>query len=511
MANLLIDGCLLVSACLTLPQDSRPEWLSEAHSEGHRLWVYAGHWQSSLADLTTKLTDVGIDDAEMTAKSRLAHCYGPCQWLSALSEDAEALLDTDPIGAQLLKAAGRLNGDTLILTNDTSRLRNGHPFCGEEEWQVLVKSNSSVPLIDLAVQQDRLRPGIESAVHRVLHHGRYIHGPEIELLERRLADYVGVDHCIALSSGTDGLLLAMMAYGIGPGDEVITTAFSFASTAEAILLVGASPVFVDIDAATFNIDANLIEEKLSPRTRAILPVSLYGQCADFEIIRSIAKENDLVVIEDAAQSFGATQAGVRAGGLGTIGVTSFFPAKPLGAYGDAGACFTDDEDMMVRVRQLRDHGQDSRYHHVHIGINARMSSLQAAVLLEKLSVFDEELNARQSAAYRYQTLLVQAAESYAVDLPELAPGNTSSWAQYTVQMNERNMVQAALAVRGVSSAVHYPLPIPAQPALAGVACDCPVASVVAERVLSLPMHAYLDSRTQNHIVEQLIEVLGQTP
>ena len=369
--------------------------------------------------------------------------------------------------------------------------------------------SDGIAFIDLASQQDRIRPALESALHRVLHHGRYIQGPEIDALEQRLADYVGVEHCVGVSSGTDALLIALMALGIGPGDEIITTAFSFAATAEAILLLGARPVYVDIDPVTFNIDANLIEEKINARTRAILPVGLYGQCPDFPVMRLIARQHGLALIEDAAQSFGATQDGMRSGSLGTIGATSFFPAKPLGAYGDAGACFTNDANLMTRLRELRDHGQSRRYHHVRLGINARMASIQAAVLLQKLTVFDDELAMRQRAAKCYQTLLEESASDMGMTLPVVAPGNTSSWAQYTVRIGYRDQIQAALAQRGVPTAVHYPSPIPMQPAMVDSSGQYPVSARSAQCVLSLPMHPYLDSATQQCIAEQLIQVVKE--
>ena len=273
--------------------------------------------------------------------------------------------------------------------------------------------------------------------------------------------------------------------------------------------MGARPVYVDIDPVTFNIDVRLIEEKINARTRAILPVGLYGQCPDFPVMRLIARQHGLALIEDAAQSFGATQDGMRSGSLGTIGATSFFPAKPLGAYGDAGACFTNDANLMTRLRELRDHGQSRRYHHVRLGINARMASIQAAVLLQKLTIFDDELVMRQRAAQCYQTLLEESASDMGMTLPVVAPGNTSSWAQYTVRIGHRDQIQAALAQRGVPTAVHYPSPIPMQPAMVDSSGQYPVSARSAQCVLSLPMHPYLDSATQQRIAEQLIQVVKE--
>ena len=509
MKNWVLDGSLIVASCMKTGADSVPTWLEAALSEGHRFWGYVGQLQSMRTDLIRKLTESGADQPEATATSRLASSLSRCQWLAALAEDGDVLAEADLIGAQLRKAVARLDGSSCILTDDPQRIAQGKPFCSVARLQELSASSDGIAFIDLASQQDRIRPVLESALHRVLHHGRYIQGPEIDALEQRLADYVGVEHCVGVSSGTDALLIALMALGIGPGDEIITTAFSFAATAEAVLLLGARPVYVDIDPVTFNIDANLIEEKINARTRAILPVGLYGQCPDFPVMRLIARQHGLALIEDAAQSFGATQDGMRSGSLGTIGATSFFPAKPLGAYGDAGACFTNDANLMTRLRELRDHGQSRRYHHVRLGINARMASIQAAVLLQKLTVFDDELVMRQRAAKCYQTLLEESASDMGMTLPVVAPGNTSSWAQYTVRIGHRDQIQAALLQRGVPTAVHYPSPIPMQPAMLDSSGQYPVSARSARCVLSLPMHPYIDSATQQRIAEQLIQVVKE--
>ena len=509
MKNWVLDGSLIVASCMKTGADSVPTWLEAALAKGHRFWVYVGQLESMRTDLIRKLTESGADQPEATATSRLASSLSRCQWLAALAEDGDVLAEADLIGAQLRKAAARLDGSSCILTDDPQRIAEGKPFCTVARLQELSASSDGIAFIDLASQQDRIRPALESALHQVLHHGRYIQGPEIEALEKRLADYVGVEHCVGVSSGTDAVLIALMALGIGPDDEIITTAFSFAATAEAVLLLGARPVYVDIDPVTFNIDVSLIEEKINARTRAILPVGLYGQCPDFPAMRLIAHQHGLELIEDAAQSFGATQDGMRSGSLGTIGATSFFPAKPLGAYGDAGACFTNDANLMTRLRELRDHGQRRRYHHVRLGINARMASIQAAVLLQKLTVFDDELAMRQRAAKCYQTLLEESASDMGMTLPVVAPGNTSSWAQYTVRIGHRDQIQAVLAQRGVPTAVHYPSPIPMQPAMADSSGQYPVSARSAQCVLSLPMHPYLDSATQQCIAEQLIQVVKE--
>jgi UDP-2-acetamido-2-deoxy-ribo-hexuluronate aminotransferase len=299
---------------------------------------------------------------------------------------------------------------------------------------------------------------------------------------------VGVQHCIGVSSGTDALLIAMMALGIGPGDEVITTPFTFIATGEMIALIGAVPVYVDIDPRTYNLDPALIEAAITPRTRAIVPVSLYGQCADMDAINAIAERHRLPVIEDAAQSFGATYKGRQSCGLSHIGCTSFFPSKPLGAYGDAGACFTDDESLAKAMREIRVHGQDRRYHHPRIGINGRLDSLQAAVLLAKLAIFPDEVAARARIGARYSELL---AGSGCVT-PYIEPHNTSVYAQYTIAVADREGLIARLSAAGIPTAVHYPIPLHRQPAFAGLAHTAvSVADRAAARVVSLPMHPYL--------------------
>ncbi len=317
-------------------------------------------------------------------------------------------------------------------------------------------------------------------------------GPEIALLEEALAARTGAKHCIACSSGTDALLLSMLALGIGAGDEVVTTPFSFFATAEIIALLGARPVFVDIDPVTYNLDPSLLRAAITPRTKAILPVALYGQCADMDAIGEIA--GDIPVIEDAAQSFGATYRGRNAlarqsCNLSAIGCTSFFPSKPLGCYGDGGAVFTSDDELAAKMQMLRNHGQDRRYHHPLIGVNARMATIQAAVLLAKLEVFDEEVGRRAQVGARYTELLRGA-----VKTPHIRDGNTSVYAQYTIEVDGRDEFQERMKLLGVPTAVHYPEGLHLQPAfdyLGHREGDFPLAEAAARRVVSLPMHPYL--------------------
>src|SRR5271165_985040 len=302
-----------------------------------------------------------------------------------------------------------------------------------------MSENRGMEFIDLKTQYRRLKPAIDARIQTVLDHGQYILGPEVRELELRLAARTGAKHCISCASGTDALLLAMMALGIGPGDEVITSPFTFFATGEMIALLGAVPVFADIDPATYNIDPQKIEAAISPRTRAIMPVSLYGQPAAMDAINAIAARRHLPVIEDAAQSFGALFKGRHSGNLSTIGCTSFFPSKPLGCYGDGGACFTNDDKLATAIFELRNHGQDRRYRHTRVGFNGRLDTLQAAVLLAKLDVFDEELLARSEAADRYGALLKGA-----VQTPQLVPKRTSAWAQYTIEVDDREAVEAPM-------------------------------------------------------------------
>jgi UDP-2-acetamido-2-deoxy-ribo-hexuluronate aminotransferase len=350
--------------------------------------------------------------------------------------------------------------------------------------------------VDLKAQYRLIQADMDARIHSVLEHGQYILGPEVFELERALAARANVRHCISCSSGTDALLLALLALGIGrsgdQADEVITTPFTFFATGEMIALLGAVPVMVDIESDTYNLDPSLIEQAITPRTRAIMPVSLYGQPAAMDEINSIAARHGLPVIEDAAQSFGSTYHGRPSCGLSTIGCTSFFPSKPLGAYGDGGACFTNDDALALSMQQLRNHGQERRYEHARIGINGRLDTIQAAILLAKLEVFDAELAARARAANAYTHALAEVALSGLVRTPLLRAGNTCAWAQYTLEVEDRDSVVAALAADGVPSAVHYPVPMHRQPVFAGLGVgSLPHAERAAARVLSLPMHPYL--------------------
>lgn len=363
--------------------------------------------------------------------------------------------------------------------------------------------------IDLKTQYRQLKLAIDRRIQTVLDHGTYIMGPEVAELEGQLAAYVGAKHCVAVASGTDALLIAMMALGVQAGDEIITTPFTFIATGEMIALIGAKPVFVDIDAKTYNLDPAKLEAAITPRTKAIMPVSLYGQCADFDAINEIACKHGLPVIEDAAQSFGANYKGRKSCALSLIGCTSFFPSKPLGCYGDGGACFTNDDSLAKLMREIRVHGQDRRYHHPVIGVNGRMDTIQCAVLLAKMPSFPDEVAARAKIGARYSALIDEVCPR--ARPPYIEPHNSSVYAQYTVEVDQRDIVQQKLQSAGIPTAVHYPTPLHLQPAFAHLGCGVgsfPVAERAANRVMSLPMHPFLRSDDQQTIVACLSDALA---
>lgn len=354
--------------------------------------------------------------------------------------------------------------------------------------------------IDLKSQYRRLKTEIDAGIQRVLDHGQYILGPEVAELEEKLAAYTGAKHCISVANGTDALQIAQMALGIGLGDEVITPGFTYIATAETVALLGAKPVYVDIDPRTYNLDPKLLEAAITPRTKAIIPVSLYGQCADFDAINAIAARHGIPVIEDAAQSFGATYKGSKSCNLSTIACASFFPSKPLGCYGDGGAIFTNDDELAKVMRQIARHGQDRRYHHIRVGVNSRLDTLQAAILLPKLAALDEEMAQRQQVAEWYTKLLNEAGIH---TTPYIEPYNTSAWAQYTIRVQNRDAVQEKLKQAGIPTAVHYPIPLNKQPAVADAGAQMPVGDEVAGQVVSLPMSPSLAMVDQTLIAEIL--------
>ncbi len=362
--------------------------------------------------------------------------------------------------------------------------------------------------IDLARQYQALEQKIDQRIKKVLQHTQFILGPEVFELEEKLAHWVGVKHCITVSNGTDALLMSMMALQLKPGDEVITTAFTFFATVETMLLLGVKPIFVDIDPNTFLMDHSQIEAAITSRTRAIMPVSLYGQTADMDVINAIAAKHGLAVIEDAAQSFGATYKGRQSCGLSELGCTSFFPSKPLGCYGDGGAVFTNDDHLAKYLKEIRVHGQTDRYVHTSLGINGRFDTLQAAILLEKLTIFGEEVIKRQEIGNYYNQLL----QKY-VGVTKVVPHNTCVFAQYTIRVEKRDEFCKKLQKLGVPTAVHYPIPLTKQPLIENedyAQVKLPHTEKAANEVVSLPMHPYLSPSEIEKICQIVAESVLET-
>ncbi len=365
--------------------------------------------------------------------------------------------------------------------------------------------------IDLKTRQVRIRDKIEARIADVLDHGRYILGPEVAELEETLATFVGVKHCVGVSSGTDSLLIALMALEIGPGDEVITVPYTWISTAEVIALIGAKPVFVDVRSDTWNMDPSQLEAAITERTKAIMPVSIYGQVPDMDIINEIAGRHGLPVIEDAAQSFGATYKGKKSCALSTIGSASFFPTKPLGCYGDGGALFTDDDELANKFRWIRVHGQERKHHHPVLGINGRLDTIQAAILLAVMEVFPEEVDLRRKVGQLYDSLL-QAASDSGLDLPHVPEKSTSVYAQYTFLYPDRDLIRQRLADKGIPAIPYYSVPLHLQPVFASLGHgpgDFPVAENIASRCLSLPMSPYLSQDDQGKVVQEIIRAVAE--
>jgi len=359
--------------------------------------------------------------------------------------------------------------------------------------------------IDLKAQYHRYQPEIDARIRKVLDHGNFIMGPEISELEKALANFVGVPHAITCASGTDSLEIALRALGIGPGDEVITVPFTWISSAESIALVGAKPVFVDIDPLDYNLGVSKLANVITPKTKAMMPVSLFGQLPDMERINQLASQRNIPVLEDAAQSFGATRRGRKSCAVSTVGSTSFFPAKPLGCYGDGGALFTSDGGLAEKMRAIRTHGGIQRHHHPHLGMNGRFDTLQAAILLPKLAHFPQEVEARGRIGARYSELLKDVCAT-----PRIREGNTHVYAQYTVRVPHRDQVAEMLKAKGIPTAVYYPKCLHEQPVFSGLGYrwgDLPQSEKASREVLSLPMHPFLSEKEQDKIVEALKEAL----
>jgi UDP-2-acetamido-2-deoxy-ribo-hexuluronate aminotransferase len=359
--------------------------------------------------------------------------------------------------------------------------------------------------IDLQEQYRRYRGEIDAEVARVMESAQFIMGPAVGQLETELARHTGVAHAIGCSSGTDALILCLLAKGIKPGDEILVPDFTFFATAEVVAFLGARPVFVDVEEDTFCIDPTLLEAKITPRTKGIIPVSLFGQCADLDAVGTAAKQHGLWVLEDAAQSYGALSNGRRSGSIANFSATSFFPAKPLGCYGDGGAVFTNDDGIAKAVRELLNHGQSERYKHSSIGMNGRLDTIQAAVLRVKLRHFDEEMVLKRAAADRYTDHLAGL-----VSTPKVRPGNESVWAQYTIRSPKRDQIIDHLKSRQIPTAIHYPVPLHAQAVFASHGLgdrQFPVSCRVSQTVVSLPMHPFLIDANIDHICDAIREAL----
>lgn len=357
--------------------------------------------------------------------------------------------------------------------------------------------------IDLKTRHNLIKEGIDKRIQSVMNHGQFILGPEVRELESKLAEYVGVKHCVTVSSGTDSLLIALMALGVGAGDEVITVPYTWISSAEVIALLGANPVFVDICPDTLNMDESLLEDAITDRTKSIIPVSIYGQCPDMDAINAIARKYGLPVIEDAAQSFGATYKGKKSCNLSTIGSTSFFPSKTLGCYGDAGALFTNDDELSEKFRWIRVHGQERKHHHPILGVNGRMDTIQAAILLEIFEVFPDEVNKREQVGQNYTSAL---SEIEGLETPSIGEHNSSVYAQYTILSDQRENIQNSIKEKGIPSVSYYSVPLHLQPVFKNLGHkngDYPVAEKVANECLSLPMSPYLSAQDQNRVIDAI--------
>ncbi len=358
--------------------------------------------------------------------------------------------------------------------------------------------------IDLKTRHQLIGDKINARIQKVMDHGQFILGPEVREVEEKLAQYTGSKHCVTVSSGTDSLLIALMALSVGAGDEVITVPYTWISTAEVIALLGAKPVFVDIRPDTWNMDEALLEAAITDKTKAIMPVSIYGQCPDMDAINEVAKKYNLPVIEDAAQSFGATYKGKKSCNLTTIGSTSFFPSKPLGCYGDGGALFTNDGELAEKFRWIRVHGQERKHHHPILGINGRMDTIQAAILLEILEVFPDEVNKRENLGQTYSEGL---ADFEGLETPSIGEHNTSVYAQYTILAEQREKIQKSLIVKEIPSVSYYSVPLHLQPVFVNLGHkegDFPVAEKVANQCLSLPMSPYLTQEDQSKVIEVIL-------
>lgn len=512
--DLLLDVNIVVDLCTP-----RMPWYGQAKAavdkckaQGGIVWLYAGSVQTFEYVLQKALIEneasrqqlLSLRAASCMARRILSDFCEDKQWLAALAGEGDVFGADDPEDQQLIRALDRFKADTIkLLTRDVGLRQRCPAAITPEEYLSADTGMRSIDFVDLKSQQNIIRPGLEAMMHRVIHHGQYIMGPEVKQLEEKLAAYTEVPHCITCASGTDALLMALMALDIGPGDEVITVPYTWISTAEVISLLRAKPVFVDVRPDTFNLDPDKLEAAITPATRAIMPVGLYGQCADMTAINAIAEKHGIPVIEDAAQCFGATHHGQKACNLSVIGCTSFFPSKPLGGYGDGGAIFTPDDELADRMRQIRIHGQKVKHQHPLVGINGRLDTIQAAILIEKFALFEEECALRADVGRRYDALL---ADVPGVRTPVVAEGNTSVYAQYTILSADRDALSQKLKAAGIPSVAYYTAPLHLQGAFADLGYqrgDFPVSEQIAAQCLSLPMSPYLTEEEQQMVAKPL--------
>lgn len=504
--NIALDICAKRQPFYTSARDA----LALCQQQGGKLWLYTGSVQTLEYNLYSTLRrDQEANETQLSKRQLHAKCLALLatfaadkQWLAALAGEGNVFAADDPEDEQLIRALDRFApGKIKLLTRDEPLLE-AHPnkTLSPEAFIEQSLQNPSQPkfeFIDLKTQQNAIRPQLEQNIHRVLHHGTYIMGNEVDLLEAKLAAYTGAKHCITVASGTEALLISLMALGIGVGDEVITTPFTFVATAEVIVLLGAKPVFVDIEPDTCNINASLIEAAITDKTKAILPVSLYGQPADMDEINAVAAKYNLPVIEDAAQSFGATYKGKKSCNLSTIGCTSFFPSKPLGCYGDGGAIFTDDDAVAQACKEIRVHGQSRRYYHTRVGVGGRMDTLQCAIVLAKLERFDWEVEQRIAIGQRYNQLM----DEVGIQRVQQRDDRTSVFAQYTILVKNRDEIESRFREANIPTAVHYPTPLNEQPAYKHLYCpECtPISKKSAVQVLSLPFSPDIQHQIVNKI------------
>ena len=535
MKHLLLDNNIVLDLWLQRGEYELIDKLLERCGELNvKLWIASSSLGTVDYILVRELTKEGAEKkiAKEASKQLLLLLLEDVSVLNNFGFEQDVAVEQahDLEDAQISLAAKSINGEKRLVTRDktfdTLGIIDTISPAEALEWIQQESSDHAVAFIDLKAQQDVIRPNLEKNIHQVLRHGRYILGPEVQELEEKLAKFVGVKHCIGVSSGTDALLMCLMAQEVGPGDAVFTTPFTFIATAEVVSLLGATPVFVDIDPATYNIDPENLKlaikavknrdssiyplptdasgNPIELNPKGIIPVDLFGLPADYDSIMAIAAEHNLFVLEDAAQGLGGTYKGSVAGGLGHMGATSFFPAKPLGCYGDGGAIFTDDDETAEILRSIRVHGKGvDKYDNIRVGLNARLHTMQAAILLEKLDIFHREIEQRQRVAATYTEML----HGTSFTVPFVPDGLQSVWAQYSLLCEDRDRIQNGLKSQGIPTAVYYGKPLHLQPAYSALNYthgDMPNSEHISRHIFSLPMHPYIEHSEIARIVDAIV-------